>query len=845
MEFDIAALGGYGTGSLGNVTISGDRYTRGYSVGINPHEYLKEWTTGNIYPEGLTVGGATISLEYAPPSPRGNVGSAFLFVQMSHKKELDNEELTVEELAGYGKYEVRTITAIDGYNYTLDQAPAMDFANYYVQIVPFLDFENLTLNSGGCFSLAYHAEGEAEGILAVRVKDTLTLNGGHIDLFSPGYIFGSRNVLTAQEQNGALDADAQAGQENFITKDRFLLNGGHEGGLFLLAKNIVVESADSRIGVGFSLWPTSDDHFFIPGVQYCRGAADSPNRPTNLTITVENSEFNGVYATNKSGATILIACETFEGFTPALIAKYSMYQDPNNGDFSDYGYGKGLARCYIACKNPPSTLIEDGMLYYLDADTAEENENRLQGFEIQIAEQQITETVTFTAAAPFEILQQTAGQFLDYKYNLRIESITQRGILYTCRCCTNLEEILYSQLEYSVPEVSRKERTWHLVGGHTTYDEPERANASGHVEAIAGALGIAYKNQFDDFVSTVEVERGGSTYADTIRELFGWSARIPTLLINAFIRDNCLYVIQRGHEERVIDISNAKITLPIFTRELVRTYWGETPYLNTEVRTVSCIVNNFQADDDETDTGETGMFKIREPSAPLRQQEITKTATGSIEKSYYYDAHGLLLKTIETTKNAEEEATGKSITVYEYEGYGDYLKEETMTIYDKTGAITEKRVVTYSPTGAGQAAAVGKINDSETFLNTVRDIPPSEMPSPYALNKNFHDLQEADPEFRAQKQARQEERLVPGIVPFDTSFPVVGDDKLIEITNAIKDLNRRTKETVTLTLYDYEHLIDFNDRILLYGAEYFLVSNTLTTTPHVRDQQSLVLVRWY
>ena len=175
-----------------------------------------------------------------------------------------------------------------------------------------------------------------------------------------------------------------------------------------------------------------------------------------------------------------------------------------------------------------------------------------------------------------------------------------------------------------------------------------------------------------------------------------------------------------------------------------------------------------------------------------------------------------------------------------------YLKEETMTIYDKDGAITETRVIEYSPTRAGQASAVGKTSDGETFLNTVKDIPITEMPSPYVLNKNFHDyMDKSFPELKQQRQARRQERLIPGIVPFDTSFPIVGDDKLIEITNAIKDLNRKTKETVTLTLYDYEHLIDFNDRIALYGNEYFLVSNTLTTTPHVRDQQNLTLVRWY
>ena len=75
-----------------------------------------------------------------------------------------------------------------------------------------------------------------------------------------------------------------------------------------------------------------------------------------------------------------------------------MGQAPLTHDqFYNYGYGNGLARCYIACKSPPPTLIDDGMLYF-----------------------------------------------------------PQRGILYTCRCCTNFDDILYSQLNYEGPEVSRQ-----------------------------------------------------------------------------------------------------------------------------------------------------------------------------------------------------------------------------------------------------------------------------------------------------------------------------------------------------------------------------------------------------
>ena len=174
MAFDISKVGGYGTGSLGNVAIPNGSKTE-YPTWIQTYTsrptgssyYASDCYPLNIYPDDLTIDGATLYLDgYSWNNRFLTVGSAVLFVQMRHKDEQNqygkvNENLSEEILNEYGKYEVRTITAIDGGNYTFDQAPAMDFANYYVSITPFLDFENLTLNSGGQLRLLYQGEGDA------------------------------------------------------------------------------------------------------------------------------------------------------------------------------------------------------------------------------------------------------------------------------------------------------------------------------------------------------------------------------------------------------------------------------------------------------------------------------------------------------------------------------------------------------------------------------------------------------------------------------------------------------------------------------------------------------------
>ena len=165
------------------------------------------------------------------------------------------------------------------------------------------------------------------------------------------------------------------------------------------------------------------------------------------------------------------------------------------------------------------------------------------------------------------------------------------------------------------------------------------------------------------------------------------------------------------------------------------------------------------------------------------------------------------------------------------------MSAEETTVYDLDGSQIDYRSVKHSPTNYGQAAVTAGNGDSQNIVSTVKNVPYDERPTPYALGQQLKAL------ITEQSGSKRQERLVPGIVPFDTSFPV-DEESCRRITEAIKTLNRRVQETVTLSLYDFPHVIDFNDRILLFGIEYFLVSNKVSTTPRVFHQQNLTLVRW-
>ena len=60
----------------------------------------------------------------------------------------------------------------------------------------------------------------------------------------------------------------------------------------------------------------------------------------------------------------------------------------------------------------------------------------------------------------------------------------------------------------------------------------------------------------------------------------------------------------------------------------------------------------------------------------------------------------------------------------------------------------------------------------------------------------------------------------------------------------IKWLNRRIKETVSMEIYNYGHVIDFSERVKFRGNTYYLVSNTVTQTTR-ELKQTINLVRWY
>ena len=318
------------------------------------------------------------------------------------------------------------------------------------------------------------------------------------------------------------------------------------------------------------------------------------------------------------------------------------------------------------------------------------------------------------------------------------------------------------------------------------------------------------------------MEPQGVTYADLIRELFGWTSSIPQRLINCYIRNDKLYAVQRGYEQNQVDLTNSKRTAPSISRQLVRTTWGSDVWSKTETKTL----NRFMG------------YNVSIEHYPMRPEDLNA--------DYTYDSDGLVASSV--TFDETSEGTTKTEVYYHYTTIKDrkFLShEETVITYNwgTSKAETETRHVYHTPLNNGQEHVHGIDGDGDPIGSNVGNKGWNDKISPYS-QFYFSGWVKSVTKTPIMKQ-QEMERTLYGISLIDNSFPVVGDQKLVELTEAIKWLNRKTMETVEFSIYDHPHLIDFNDRIVLDGNTYYLQSNSAVRDTRNVNRQNLRIVRWY
>ena len=393
----------------------------------------------------------------------------------------------------------------------------------------------------------------------------------------------------------------------------------------------------------------------------------------------------------------------------------------------------------------------------------------------------------------------------------------------------DVDEILYRPMKYEVPKKvisSQTTSSSSTKGQQQTRLEARRMQATWHMNRVAGAIGKKLVFRSMNFTSTQTFEGDGQTYDSIVSGLFGWSAQVPTKQINVFIRakDNTLYVIQRGQEMDTIDITDTDHTLPQIDHEITRTLWhgpGDD----------SAKSDSTSSDDDSSDGGGPHQYAFDgvidvagtrlEYQCGLLVHSFTRSPDGGWASTVYnYDciqtseARGAVHLLSQSTE------TGTPNGHYNADGNALYDVTRTVTTYHRSWQCPDW-VVTNTYTDG----VLTSTNISQQDWDAA--------PSRYMVDSIY---------FPGPKKKNQ---LPPGDnLREDGMFPIVEKDILEQLTGELKWLNRRTKETVTMNVYNYEHVVDFTDKVKFKGHEYFLEQNQIQQD--IKSlKQSLTLVRWY
>ena len=430
---------------------------------------------------------------------------------------------------------------------------------------------------------------------------------------------------------------------------------------------------------------------------------------------------------------------------------------------------------------------------------------------IELNEMSLSDSFSLETTKELNVLDSIEGRILDFDYRYVVSETEQQDMTVSARGMYDVDALLYQPITYS--------------GGRT------KQRLSQHMESIASALGKKLNFSAGDFTHTGTWVGDGQTYESIITTLFGWSSSVPHKQINVFMRagDNSINVVQRGYERRTTDITDTHHTRATYTRSLERTMWTSG--------------NN------STGGSGSGHSLYVEP-LPFWGTLTFGDALCSYESGYL----------------VSEESNG-SISTYEYtgDGFGEnrYLSRKVINHTD--GSVTDIRY-DYNK-GKGGVLILGTETETTTDSkgnSTVRKTIHAPLGNGFYGTSVYIDgefqgssIGTGSPAATASRYLRNQEAITLGGPQYDDSnvggsldylkscdFPIEEKDIVRGYLNDLKWLNRKIRETVTMDIYEYGHVIDFTERVRFKGHEYYLVSNNIRQTT-TELKQSIQLVRWY
>ena len=449
-----------------------------------------------------------------------------------------------------------------------------------------------------------------------------------------------------------------------------------------------------------------------------------------------------------------------------------------------------------------------------------------------------------------------SGNILDYYYDFMVKttSITDKKLSITSMTAWKI--LTHSLIRYPnfdkdgkivVMTIDNSSSEPHIVmgggniGGSTTInfgvsggvDDSKReptAKASVHFKYLANILGLEPVIMFDDFTPSNGCANQSATCIDLISNFFSWSKEIPWHQINVFIRDKKIYALQRGHEINIVDITDIPHTRPVIRQEPIMIYKTMAKLLYKNVGYDVNLDFDFE-DDDNDDNGNLLYFE-----------------TGSADNEIIYDIYNRPAMQIINNADGSQE-----VIKFDYNTNARQINENHTVL--KNGKKNDSYNVYHTDLGHRHAITSksdisGVIENAIANTNNVlglNNIPHHSIiitPSLGEYHSNYL-YQLNDTYGNSKKYSSSEEN---DTLPFSIEDSSLNNKYFKEISEYC---NQRIKETVTLDLItsvnngisEYKHIIDFRDKIILAGCEYYLVSNNVSISPK-ELKQSLVLVRW-
>ena len=467
------------------------------------------------------------------------------------------------------------------------------------------------------------------------------------------------------------------------------------------------------------------------------------------------------------------------------------------------------------------------------------------------------------------------GTFIDYPYEMKIESTQNTGARQTINAMHYKDRLLYTGMHYD---------GYHLYELNKNRKASYRymLRAQWYVNRIKESLSLHVDSRFSNFTPESNFSDTDMTYADLLSGLFGWTSQYPWRLVNVFLRGTTLYILQRGRENSVYDITNLPHTEPQIERSIYYSPYASNNRSNTYTSSRTKVPHDPMLDaKDPDDPDEPDDSEYKDPNDDDTDKTVEVRFSGTISGDHISQTYtnGLCTQEIHTVDEYDENGNkyekidvivtrsydGNDRCTHERSDNADGTWRQTDTSYTSDGGVG---LGSHANTQDGDEYGVTQVSDTYTAYlgggftctstyvdgqfvsSSISGSGISNRTIPYTQNQQTAALKQGATNNDDDDDNNKSSYRSSG-AKTDPYIPTVDHSIRKQIQSEIDAYDRSIQETVSLAIImpviagkpTMKHIIDFTERIKFNGAEYYLMRNTVEQTV-TSLKQSIEITRW-